>query len=365
AQQDFKQGRPKQAGMKQMESAQQMQKAADALKKAAENEQQRRQEEKDRLRDLAQQQKDIEKKTKELAESLKEQSPKAAEALQQASRSMEKASQSMNREEQDEEQSEQTEQEQEQAEEYLDQAREELEDQEENYEDLQQEELLYNVRKECEQLLEEQKSINSVTTSLQAKREKRGSFSRAMKKELRGLSLRQSKSKDRLEEINTAIKEEQVLAFSFVMDELIRDMEKSAKSLSKRKTNLFTSALQEDIVSNLELLLQTIDDEMKARQQREQEPEEEKPDEQAPQKEPLVNRMAELVLLRNMQARVNEVTKALARRKAEQGDEAKFSPVDELMIKRLLHRQNKIKEVFEKLIEEGQAPPEVGTEEEN
>ncbi|MEZ6195704.1 MAG: hypothetical protein R3F20_08240 [Planctomycetota bacterium] len=350
--------RPGEAGREQINAAQDLQRASDAVQRAMDRENERRATEEERMKELARRQEELEKQGKELAQRLKEKGSESADKMQKASEAMERASQSMNGEQPD---SEQAEREQEEALDYLDEAREELRKQRDDYQDLQQEELLFNTKKEIEKLIEAQEAINAETVGLDARSQEAGGVSRSLRKNYRDLGVRQEASRAKIEEMNQAVKEEQVLAFTFLFDELSRDMTQIVESLKKFRGGTLTQALQGDVLDNLRLMTKTLDDEIKARQQaaqnreNEEKKEEEENEDQPEEKPKLVNEIAELILVRNMQEKLNERTKTLLERSDQIREAGGLGPVDELLVKRLLARQNQIKELFEKLLQQ-QAP---------
>jgi len=91
-----------------------------------------------------------------------------------------------------------------------------------------------------------------------------------------------------------------------------------------------------------------------------------KDDQQPPSgKQPLVSRVAELLLIRNMQEDLNQRTQELAGRSEELKKDG-LSPVDELLLKRLLHKQANVAELFQRLLESAQqTPPDDGKEEDD
>ena len=187
---------------------------------------------------------------------------------------------------------------------------------------------------------------------LDAEQKERGSFSRKMRRDARDLGKQQLESKAKIEEMNSAIKEEnqgEILGYSFIFEELARDMDRVAESLKKKKVGLFTQSLEADVLQNLIMLQASLEDEIRARRNMDQQqPKPEDQQSQPEQKQPLVSRLAELVLVRNMQTRINDRTKQFVDRSASSTEG--LSPVDELLLKRLLNKQAQIAELFQKLV---------------
>ena len=307
------------------------------------------------LDELAKAQEALREETKALAESMKSLSPKASEQSQQASESMGQAQQALKRNDP----GEASDQEQE-AIEKLDEAQKELDREKGEYVGLQQEEVLFFLKNEVEKLIKEQEDINGETARIANERKESGRLSRANKRGLLKLGRRQKSSFDKMDSMHKAISEEQgdseSMAFVWVMEQISSRMDRVSGWLNKRSTDRIVLFEEEQVMEGLGELLQTLKDEIEARKNMKPSP----PSDGEPQppsngKPPLVSTLAEMLLIRRLQLRWNKENDRFWAGDPQFGDNAEVTDVE--MLRQLAHRQNSIRKLFERLMQNMKVSP--------
>jgi uncharacterized phage infection (PIP) family protein YhgE len=229
------------------EAVEQLEQAASALEKAAGGRTKDPAKDAEALKDLAKKQEELAEKTKKLAESLKNVSPKGGEGAAKAQESMGEASQKMRRDEQ--EATEEAVDKQDEAIDYLDQAKENLEEQKNDYLGLQQEELLFKIGEEIEKLLKVQLEINKETVRLDRERAVEGRLGRTQRRDLKTIQDKQTASRDQLGTMLEALKKEDVLAFTWLLDTVKADMTRAAELMEQKETGPLLQSVEDDIVA--------------------------------------------------------------------------------------------------------------------
>ena len=296
--------------------------------------------------ELARRQKDLAEAAGELAESMKKVSPEGAARTQSAQESMDSAQQKL----QQQQSSDAVEQEDE-AISRLKDAQEKVDEERGRYEDMQQEEQLFQLKAEVEKLIATEKEIISSTEKVKAAAEG-GNVSRSGRRSLQETGVRQKAAADKLEEIRKPIAEEQDggMVFTWLMERIGADMRSAVSDLERGRLSELTLNAENDALQGLDELRQTLEDEIEARKKMKQD---ENQEQQQPQKNPLVSLIAELLLVRRLQATVNNDQERFFARQPKLDGEV--DPLDRVVLERLSKRQGEIRQRFEMLLEKLQA----------
>jgi hypothetical protein len=242
---------------------------------------------------------------------------------------------------------EKAEERQKQAEEYLKKTEEELAEEERRYRDLQQEELLFKIREELRKVIKDQEKLNADTRKLDAEKEAAGDrLSRLDRQNLRGLSKEQGRVAEHVEFLAESLEKEGSLVFGMILKTVRDDMRAVESRIGRPSydTGVFVQELMTQILRKLVELERVFDDELTRRQK---EPEQQDQQGGGNQKQPLVPPIAEVLLLRNMQAELNGQIERFLR---ENRGKKELSPLDRDYLEQLANRQGMIKDVWEKFM---------------
>ena len=102
-------------------------------------------------------------------------------------------------------------------------------------------------------------------------------------------------------------------AFPATVEQLCQDMQQIVERLAQVKIDALTVGVEEETVQTLEQLIAALDQEQKDREKKKQDEQESPPPEQQPGEDPLIDRIAELKMVRSMQQRVNRRTQVFSK----------------------------------------------------
>jgi hypothetical protein len=233
----------------------------------------------------------------------------------------------------------------EEARDYLEKAEEAVREQQRRYQQLAQEQLIFQIKTMLKEIVEEQKKINGLVgemwgRSKAGRRLQRGHIRRILK-----ASDSQEALAKRMREIEKKI-EEEAKVFSWVARSVGEDMEAVRDLLRDNPPDVspFTQGLGREIVSRLQELLKAFQLELKKRQ----EPPGKQKKQQPRGRPRLVPPLAELQMLRTLQKQIKNNTNSLLKA-VEAGKE--LSPVQKMLLERLVHRQGNVTDVMRRFIE--------------
>ncbi|MEM7518634.1 MAG: hypothetical protein AAF368_17140, partial [Planctomycetota bacterium] len=184
---------------------------------------------------------------------------RAAEAAQRAQEALEQGDLS------------EAERQQEEAEREMRRAQEELQEEEEQYQRLRAEELLFKIQQEVVSLLDTHREQMAQTVEIDESRS--GRLSRALKLRLRRVSREEESIAARCNEIAEALREENTIVFTELMENARDDLGRVTEALGDRggyTTGGRVQALQQDVEQYFEWLLEALEEEQERREEEEQ-----------------------------------------------------------------------------------------------
>jgi hypothetical protein len=323
------------------------QQAADTLQRAAEELQKNRavteQQQQELARQAAQQQK-LAEDIMRLAEELKNRENKAAQrAAQRAADAAQRAQRAMERGD-----AEETQEQQEEARQQLQQAAEQLEEEEDRYQDLRQEELLFRMKDELTAFLDRQRPITQQT--IEAQKAATDGLSRPVRRKLNQLGEEEQELAGRLEFLVNALTDDGNLVYQTVLQANLEDLREVATRLAGRipDPGSYTTMLQQDVERRTEEMLKALERERQRREQQRREQQQQQQQSQnrfSQQREKLVSLIAELELLKQLEADTQRATNNLRTLVEARGDET-VSEAEVALIERLAHRHGEVTKLF-------------------
>ncbi|MBA2114840.1 hypothetical protein [Bremerella alba] len=135
------------------------------------------------------------------------------------------------------------------------------------------------------------------------------------------------------------------IAFPESMMMVREDMQEVANRLGQAKLDSLTITIEEDIVTGLEELLEALKQAQKDQEERKQQQQQQQQQQQG--EEPLVDKIAELRLIKSMQVRVNQRTNRYAQMLDDADDEVGQATSDDLknLLRDLAERQSRIYDI--------------------
>ena len=337
----LQQGQQASAAAEQRAAAQALQQAMESLQQGGDlNDEQR-----ERLAQQAEAQQQLTEDIIRLAEELEERENKVAErAVQQAAEASRKAQRAMREGDADEAQ-----QQQEQAREKLEEAVEELEEEQDRYMDLRQEELLFRMKEELTNFLEQQRPITEQTLEYQ-QTAANGRLSRPARRRVNRLGEEEHTLAGKIELLVNALTDEGNLVYQAVLTANLEDLREVGRRLAGRSPDVgtFTTLLQQDIERRTEQLLEALEREQQRREQERQQGQQQGENRFNPQREKLISLIAELEMLKQLELDTQQATGDLRALVEARGDDT-ISEAEVAMIQRLAHRHSEITKLFQQI----------------
>ena len=316
------------------------------------------------LEDLKDRQAELERDIIDLAEEIEEgENHKAQRALQNAQAASQSARNAMERGDTDG-----AREQQERAQEELEKAFEEIEEERDRYQDLRQDELLFKIREELEQFLEQQRPITVETLEVAKKSEGRSRLSRPTRRRLQQLGETEVELRSRITYVREAIAAEGTLVFTHVLESNERDLAEIAELLGRRRPDPgeYTQLLQTDVERRTEQLLIALEREQKRRaeerQDQQQQQQQQSENQFGPRTQRLVPAIAELEMLKQLEEGARFETEKLRQLLELTGEEG-ITDVEVRLSERLANRHAAISNLFGQIklqIEQALAGPEGG-----
>jgi hypothetical protein len=342
---------------KQSKASSKQQEAAGALQQAKQELQKNRTpppEQQKAMQELAEAEKKLEADILKLAEESKKKNNQPAEqALQAAAEAARRAQSAMQQQDQ-----ETTEQQQERARQKLDEAAKQMEEERDRYQDLRQEELLFRMKEELTAFLEKQKPI-TLGTLLVQKANDQDSLSRPMRRKLNQFGEEEQELSAKLSALILALAEEGNLVWQAVLKASQEDLGEVVRRLGGRNPDptTYTTMLQQAIERRTTDLLSALEREQKRREQ--ERTDEQKKDQQQDQqqkgknklnqqRQKLVSLIAELELLKTLEADTRRATSDLqVLLSLRSGDD--IQAAEAALVERLAHRHSEVTKMFQQI----------------
>lgn len=102
-------------------------------------------------------------------------------------------------------------------------------------------------------------------------------------------------------------------AFPATVEQLVQDMQQIVERLATVKIDSITVGIQEETVETLEQLIAALEQEQKEREKKKQEEQESPAPEQQPGEDPLIDRIAELKMIKSLQVKINQRTQRFSK----------------------------------------------------
>lgn len=102
-------------------------------------------------------------------------------------------------------------------------------------------------------------------------------------------------------------------AFPATVEQLVQDMQQIVERLATVKIDSITIGIQEETVETLEQLIAALEQEQKEREKKKQEEQESPAPEQQPGEDPLIDRIAELKMIKSLQVKINQRTQRFSK----------------------------------------------------
>lgn len=342
---------------KQSKASSKQQEAAGALQQAKQELQKNRTpppEQQKAMQELAEAEKKLEADILKLAEESKKKNNQPAEqALQAAAEAARRAQSAMQQQDQ-----ETTEQQQERARQKLDEAAKQMEEERDRYQDLRQEELLFRMKEELTAFLEKQKPITLGTLLVQKANDQDG-LSRPMRRKLNQFGEEEQELSAKLSALILALAEEGNLVWQAVLKASQEDLGEVVRRLGGRNPDptTYTTMLQQAIERRTTDLLSALEREQKRREQ--ERTDEQKKDQQQDQqqkgknklnqqRQKLVSLIAELELLKTLEADTRRATSDLqVLLSLRSGDD--IQAAEAALVERLAHRHSEVTKMFQQI----------------
>ncbi|MHC4777006.1 MAG: hypothetical protein ACYTFG_00365 [Planctomycetota bacterium] len=241
----------------------------------------------------------------------------------------------------------------EQARDYLKEAEAGVREQQRKYAALAQEQLIFQIKTLLKDVLTEQKKINGTVEEMGARVDNGRRLQRGHVRRLLQSADEQVDLAKRMREIEKKI-EKDARVFSWVVQSTVEDMNSIADLLRDRPPDVgpFTRGLGREVESRISELLEAFKLELKRRQK--PPPKKQPPGQGGPRRPRLVPALAELQMLRTLQGQIRGNTESLLRIVK---DGRELSPVQMMILERLVHRQGNVTDVMRSFIQslEGQS----------
>ena len=269
-----------------------------------------------------------------------------AESLDQASEAMEQAEQELADENPDK-----AAEEEEKALARLREAERKLREEEDRLAALKQEQELRSVVMELIEVRRKQDGVNADARQFEAKRTRvsgnRGSHSRVSRKKLERLARTQGELAERVELLSTKLEEEVARVFAFILRDVGADMKQLQELLGEFDTGTLTDFLGRDVIAKIDRLLVSLKETME-REKEERKRQMQQQQQQQRRRRRLVTPIAELIMLKDMQVRVNRRTRNLenSRKAGAKGD------IWERALSRLTQKQGDLTDMTIKIAED-------------
>ncbi|MEZ5989163.1 MAG: hypothetical protein R3F30_08580 [Planctomycetota bacterium] len=352
AQEQLSKGSLGQAAREQQDAARKLQESAQELARNRKPDASGQQ----RMDELAKRQEELVRDIQELARRIDAKKQRdAMQHLDEAAKQAQQAQEQMQRGDPEE-----ADQAQQRTREELDKARQELEKERDQYLRLRQEELLFKISDEVEQLIAKQTEIQQQTLSLKSQQPADGKLPRGLRSQLRQLGRREGELAEKTRFLADNLEKEQTLVFTFVLEQLTGDLEDLAGRLGERTPEIDDAVLdlQAEVLEQMKWLLGALRDQLRQKQQERQQEQGQQQDQQqqgentneGDRKKRLIPDRAELMLLRRLeleaQARIQQM---LELEKALGGD---FPDVGKSRLERLAHWHAKVSDLFRQFVEQ-------------
>ncbi|HRV82134.1 MAG TPA: hypothetical protein P5218_11890, partial [Planctomycetota bacterium] len=290
--------------------------ASEALQEAAEQASQagtpQTPEQQEQAQSLAQKQKALKAKLLELARQAEaRESQRGQKSLEQASQSASEAAEDIDSSSSEPQGGEldQAQSKQEETEKKIQEALDDLTQEEEQYKTLRQEELLFKISEELAELLKGHREAIEATQTLDEKRGD-GPPSRPIRLGLRSIARSEEALASHAGRIAEGLASEGVVVFHEIMNNAAEDLARIARDLGRDggfQSGLTLQARQDDVERSLVWLQEALTEEMQRRQdedQEQQKQQDQKNQDQNPPPQPLVPDVAELKVLKRLEAEV-------------------------------------------------------------
>ena len=144
------------------------------------------------------------------------------------------------------------------------------------------------------------------------------------------------------------------IAFPVTVEEMQQDMVQVANRLSAAKVNTVTQEIEADIVETLNELIEALEIIQKENEEQDQQQQESQPQQGQPGDEPLVDRIAELKMLRSLQQRIFKRHQRYAKYLDDPDDPIGVSQEPDIVaaLERLAKRQAQLTEITRQLVNE-------------
>jgi colicin import membrane protein len=245
---------------------------------------------------------------------------------------------------------EEAEEQQEQARKELQKAAEELEQERDRYQDQRQEELLFRMKEELQNLLDKQQPITQATLEAQKQASKDG-VARAERRKLNQFGEQEQELAAKIDFMVKALAEEGNLVFQAVLKANGDDLREVARRLSGRSPDpsSYTTMLQQDVEHRSKDLLAALEREHQRRQEQQQPQQQQKPQNKFnPQQQRLVSMIADLQMLKQLEVDTRKATTDLGTLLALKGDEGP-SEAESALVERLSHRHGEVTGLFQQI----------------
>ncbi|MCA8970257.1 MAG: hypothetical protein KDC95_10750 [Planctomycetes bacterium] len=283
--------------------------AADSLRRASQSMRQNRKlgaEEQQQMQELADRQRKLDEEILELARRIdREKNRNARTKLEQAAEAGRQAEEELAQG--DPETSEQTTSE---VERKLEEARRELDEERDRYRRLRQEELLFRITDEIEQLITKQTAVHGETKTIADSLGDRERLPRKLRSQVRMLGTQEGELGARARFLADSLKNEAVIVFSYSLDALAADFDelKTRMTTSSPTIDLDLLTLQKDVLERLAMLKSALTEELERKKQDRQQgdqggnqQDEPKNTNEGDRKQPLVPDAAELKMLKRLE----------------------------------------------------------------
>jgi len=168
------------------------------------------------------------------------------------------------------------------------------------------------------------------------------------------LSLDQRKVVLEVDKALTLLREEgSSVAFPEAAEQMRSDMEMISKRLAEERVGSFTQAIEQDVITSLEEMIAALQKaQQEAEERRQQQQQQQQQQQGRPGDEPLVNKIAELKMIRALQMRVNRRTQTYSKALADVDDPVGQATDDDLIesLRELAERQRRIYKVTSEIV---------------
>ena len=226
-------------------------------------------------------------------------------------------------------------------------AKEDTEQEIDRYQSILTEEALLKMISRLSEMIATQESINADLAGIYI----RVSAGEALTRTDRGLLAAnagdESALLDDAEEIAELIAKERSVAFTYVMETIVTDIKELHKLLAASTVDRFTVRLGGDILTNLTRLKEALEEEIRRKRDLRKKKEQGKSGKPPPPA--LIPPLAELILIKNLEMKINADLEELNLRIELRG--GKMTAYDRLMYRRLAKKQTEITELSSKILE--------------